>query len=512
MLLEIHCHSAEHSRCSVAPAAELVRQALERGVQGLVLTDHHYRWEDEELAALRRDAGVPAHFLLLSGQEVSTPDLGHVVVYGSGPSLPEGTTSSEIRERLPRAALVRAHPLRTRPDLDPRRLLAPQLDAVEIFSANHTMLANSRALDAWHRLRFTATAGTDAHGQIPAGTFPTLFDHPVSDVDELAREIRAGRCRPLLKEITLAGANTVVTEIVIGAKGPAGERPRLIVRRMARRRDWRRGLRTAVLMDELAARGFAAGPYRLPQVLERDPARMTIIEEGVRGRPLFEVLRSAGPDEGRRYLELAAGWLARLHAQSLEPPAPPEFTDRERRRLAGYGERFERAGDPRAALVRALAAAILERELRLPARERVQSHGDFHPKNLIVGQDSAENRDTVYVAAVDLASAASAPRAFDVGWFLAHYRHQFLDDRRVLERWPAEIFLEAYRREAGAPAAAFDDEVALFAARADLSIAAYLLKLGLGGHETVRRLLAGATRALDLPGDPAGVAAAGGAP
>ena len=87
MLLEIHCHTAEHSRCSRVPAAELVRQALARKLHGTVFTDHHYRWGDEELAALRRAAGVPDHFLLLSGQEVSTSDLGHVVVYGRIPSL-----------------------------------------------------------------------------------------------------------------------------------------------------------------------------------------------------------------------------------------------------------------------------------------------------------------------------------------------------------------------------------------------------------------------------------------
>jgi len=58
-----------------------------------------------------------------------------------------------------------------------------------------------------------------------AGTYPTQFDHPVGDIEELAGEIRRGRCRPLLKEITLAGANSLMTEIVIGTKGEDGQRP-----------------------------------------------------------------------------------------------------------------------------------------------------------------------------------------------------------------------------------------------------------------------------------------------
>jgi predicted metal-dependent phosphoesterase TrpH/aminoglycoside phosphotransferase len=499
VLLETHSHTAEHSRCSRAPAAEIVRQALERNLEGVVLTDHHYRWDERELAQLRRSAGVPDHFVLLSGQEVSTADLGHVLVYGTAPALAEGLSTAEIRERLPEAALVRAHPYRHRLEYQEEQLSPPVIDAVEIFSANHSMKANSRGLEDWHRFRFTALAGTDAHGQLPAGTYPTQFDHPVGSIDELAREIRGGRCRPFLKEITRAGANAVVTEVVIGTKGEDERRPRIVLRRLAHRADWARALRASELGEAIAAHGFATARFRIPELLAHDAARLTIIEQGLRGRSLVEKLRAAGPAEGRLYLELAAGWLARLHDLRLALTPREEFLTRERRRLEAYAERLAGAAHPRTAAVRELAAAVLAEERRL-ARERpesfVQCHGDFHPKNVIVGQDNLEDQGTAFIAAIDLENAILAPRAFDVGWFLAHYRHQLAASPEVLAAFPPALFLAAYRRQAEALESDFAGQVGLFTARAQLSVAAYLVRLGLGADPALERLLADAREGL----------------
>lgn len=499
MLLEIHCHAAEHSLCSRVPAAELIRQCLARKLQGVVLTDHHYRWDDGELAALRRSAGVPEHFLLLSGQEISTPDLGHVLVYGRLPSLEAGTPATEIRARFPDAALIRAHPYRHKLAYEPGQLRPPVIDAVEIISSNHTMKANSRGIEDWHRHRFTAVAGTDAHGQTPAGSYPTQFDHPVGDIEELAAEIRRGRCRPFLKEITHAGGNSLVTEIVIGTKGEDGQRPRIIIRRIGRSAEWPAALRTATLTSEIAAHGFVGGRFRLPALFETDAARRTIIQEGVRGRLLFERLRVAGPAEGRLYLQLAAGWLAHLHNQHLALTPRLAFLENERRRIEGYVARFVVSALPSAPLVREIAAELERQERRLVEgrpEALTQCHGDYHPKNLIVGQDSLEDTGTVFIAAIDLDNAAVAPPSFDVGWFIAHYRHQFAEEPHVLAANPPEQFLEDYHEAAAGLHPGFDREVAFFGARAGLSIAAYLVKLGLGDGAVVQGLIAEAARVL----------------
>ncbi len=112
MLLEMHAHTSEHSPCSRVSAVELVRQVFDKGLQGVIVTDHHYLWSKEELLDLRRRAAVPGHFLILSGQEVRTPELGDVLVYGATESLAKGTRLSDIRQRFPDAAIVWAHAYR----------------------------------------------------------------------------------------------------------------------------------------------------------------------------------------------------------------------------------------------------------------------------------------------------------------------------------------------------------------------------------------------------------------
>src|SRR6266568_9200635 len=161
MLIEMHCHTAEHSNCRAVPAVELVRQVFAKGLQGIVLTDHHYLWPDEELRELRWAAAVPDHFRIMSGQELASEEFGDVLVYGAGESLPRGTSLADVRRRFPAVALVWAHPYRGSRTPEPARLLSGLLDGIEIFNSNHTVRGNSQGLRDWHRLRFTAIGGTD---------------------------------------------------------------------------------------------------------------------------------------------------------------------------------------------------------------------------------------------------------------------------------------------------------------------------------------------------------------
>src|SRR5512135_2922853 len=112
MILEMHCHTAEHSGCSTVSAAEVVQHNFDIGLQGTVLTDHHYLWPPEEIAELRRRLKVPNYYLVLSGQEVATPELGDVLVYGAGVSIGKGTSLEAIRRQFPDAAIIWAHPYR----------------------------------------------------------------------------------------------------------------------------------------------------------------------------------------------------------------------------------------------------------------------------------------------------------------------------------------------------------------------------------------------------------------
>ncbi len=498
MLLEMHCHTSEKSRCSSVPAVDLVRRVLARGLQGIVLTDHHALWSAEELLLLRRQAGVPDYFLILAAQEVTTADCGDILVYGASASIPKGPQLSALRRAWPKAALVLAHAYRKGRHPADSLLMDPLLDGVEIFSSNHGVAENSRGLADWHRLRFTAIAGTDTHGSQYAGAYPTIFDHPLADIDELATELRAGRCRPFFKEIPRSGANAVVTEVTFGTKEGDQSRERIIIRTIQDERKWRSTERAETIMAAVAAGGFAEGRYRVPRPIEVDRERMTIIEQGIRGRSLFDKLCAAGRNDSRWYLELAGRWLGRLHHAALAITPPEQFLEQEEGRLHHYLSRFEAIDHRHVGRVRQITEALLalEQELSFVGDSFVQGHGDYHPKNIMIGQDDQEDRDSIFIAAIDFGSSLMLPPAFDVGTFLAQFKNQFFNHPQILQQLQESVFLDAYLDEGPPVTEEFLWQVELFRARANLSIASYLIRVGLGDSEDLWRVLVDAEQAL----------------
>ena len=115
MIVEMHCHTSEHSACSRVSAVDMVKKALLVGIQAIVLTDHHYKWDEEELAMLRKKAGVPETFKIFSGQEVTTYDYGDILLYGANKTYHKQKISlADIRKENPDAAIIWAHPYRNK--------------------------------------------------------------------------------------------------------------------------------------------------------------------------------------------------------------------------------------------------------------------------------------------------------------------------------------------------------------------------------------------------------------
>lgn len=206
MLIEMHCHTAEYSPCSEVAAIDLLRQCRARGVDGVVFTDHHYLWPESDLEALHREARLPATFLLLSGQEVSTIDLGDILVYGAGKSLPYGLTIVELRQLALDAALVWAHPYRwgRLPVLG--NLFHAALDGIEMLNGNQTPAENAMACQAWQRFNFKALAGSDTHDLDAAGVYPTSFSPPIGSISDLVAAIKAGACGPRPQDLPQVAA------------------------------------------------------------------------------------------------------------------------------------------------------------------------------------------------------------------------------------------------------------------------------------------------------------------
>jgi aminoglycoside phosphotransferase (APT) family kinase protein/predicted metal-dependent phosphoesterase TrpH len=499
MILDMHCHTLEHSHCSHVAAADLVQSNFDKGLQGTVLTDHHYLWQPAELAELRSRVHVPDHYLILAGQEVETPELGHVLVYGADVSLAPETSLTVIRSRFPAAALVWAHPYRSENIPSPEKLLYLLIDGIEIFTSNHTVAENTRALRDWHRYKFTAISGSDTHGLSYTGLYPTAFDHPVSSILELAAEIRAGRCRPFFMEIPRSGtSSTRVTEITLGAAG-SGTPEKYVIRSHRNVSKWRSAARTSRIIEEIRSQGFDTGRYRVPKQFSHDEKDLTVIEQGIQGKTLFDKLVLGSREEAHYCLKLAAEWLARLHNARLRITPPDQYLHDEPDHLAFYVSAFTDAGHRHARNAREIMQMVLEMEFAL-YRDRperlVQGHGDYHPKNIFIGRDNDEDPSSSYVAAIDFGSSYTMPPAYDVGTFLAQFRNQFYGNRAVLSKVPEELFLSTYLQQIGRPDSDFLLQVELYKARTALSICYHLIKVGLGDSENLWRVLIEAGRIL----------------
>ena len=491
MILEMHCHTAAHSSCSTVSAGEIAQRNFDLGLQGTVFTDHHYLWPPEEISELRRGLKVPDHYLIMSAQEVTTPELGDVLVYGADVTIEKGTALKEIRERFPDAALIWAHPYRHENIPSRDKLLHPLLDGIEIFNSNHTVAESTRGLSDWHDLKFTALAGTDTHALSYAGLYPTVFDHPVLTMAELAREIRAGRCRPFFREIPRSGtSSTRVTEVTLGT-GSTGDTERFVIKRHRELAAWSFAARIAHIMEEIRSHGFDEGQFRVPKPLGNDRESLTIMEQGIKGKTLFDMLVEAGPEDAEICLEMAAEWLARLHNCRLKIVPPAEFFSSEILRLQRYVSIFYKINNRHTRKAQEIEYRVIEAENLLYCKNQeklILGHGDFQPQNIFIGQDS-DGPATRFVAAIDFSTSHPMPPAFDVGTFLAQFRNQFYSRPEVLSKVSENIFLQKYVAEAMQLDDDFLRQVELFRARTSLSISYYLIKVGLGESENLWRVL-----------------------
>ncbi|GFO68854.1 phosphotransferase [Geomonas limicola] len=499
MLLEMHCHTLEHSSCSTVPALELVRQVRAKGLQGLVITDHHFLWSDAGLAELRRQAALPEDFVLLSGQETNVPRFGDLLIYGAAEVVPRSTPLEEIRRQYPDCAIIWAHPYRDGRVPSAEMLRSPLLNGIEIFNSNHTVHGNSRSFQDWRSYGYTATAGTDTHAASYAGIYPTRFDVPVASLADLVHALRSGACRPYLQVVTHREARKV-TQVKIGSEQSAESRDSIIIRTPTDQASWTKAQRAYHIMSSIGEHGFRAGSLRVPQAIEKDAVQKTLIEQGVAGKSLFDMLLNCSPADGYRYLELAARWLARLHRLHLRITTPEEFLREEERRLGGEVRRFAEIEHPYRGKVAEIATAVQSAEQELVQQhpdDLVQGHGDFQPQNIIIGHDDPGDPGTCYLAAIDFERSQFMPPAFDVGWFLAQFRSQFGQHPELRGRYPEESFLETYRGEMGELLDEdFPVQVELFRARTNLSIGAYLVKLKLGESGELWRILVEAEHSL----------------
>ena len=491
MLLEMHCHTSKYSRCSQIDPVSLVRQVKKKELQGVIITEHHYLWGADEIKALRVEAELDENFLIMAGQEVGT-DIGHVLVFGASRTIEEEIRLADLRADFPGAALVWAHPFRDGSIPDEKKLLNPMMDAVEIFSMNQTPKENYLGLKAWHKYKFTAISGSDAHAEGMAGIYPTQFDHPVLEIQDVVSEIKKSRCKPFFKEIPKSGTHIVVTEITIGTKGDDESRNRIILKNISDDKKWIAVKLSSDITKFLYNNGFGSGQFRVPGIIDVNDSERLIIEDGQRGKNLFDLLTHVDKSIGIDYFKLAARWLARFHNKALQQSDVEGAMKKERKRFDSYLNSFKRANSPYLKKIEPIINFVREHEEDIYSGRKnsfILNHGDYHPKNIIIGQDRQQDITTLFISVIDFGNALLFPRSFDVGYFLSQLESQFYGHPEVLEYCKEADFIDTYIKESDNIPIDFADDVKFFKLRANLSIASYLIKVGKGQSPEMEALI-----------------------
>jgi len=188
---------------------ELIEGSKSRGLDGICLTDHDNFWTDEQV----RELSSKHDFLVIPGCEINT-EAGHVLVFGLtqyefGMHKPEFLQASVDQAE---GVMIAAHPYRrrfleepaVRPGIREEMLERASGDeffrmcqGIEALNGRGLAVQNQFSLDLGGRLSINMTAGSDAHKVEQIGTVATEFQRPVSCLEDLIRELREGRYRPV---------------------------------------------------------------------------------------------------------------------------------------------------------------------------------------------------------------------------------------------------------------------------------------------------------------------------
>ena len=206
MLIDLHTHTYPRSYDALQTPEELVLEARGLGLDGICLTEHDEFWDSSELQGLARQHKL----LILPGCEVNTDD-GHFLAFGLREYVFGIHRLPFLRRLVDQAGgvLVAAHPYRRRraglAPADLARLLTKTckeetftyVDTLEGLNGRGSREENRFSQELGRRLGLTATGGSDSHGPGDLGVCATEFDARISSLDDLIRELKGGRFRPV---------------------------------------------------------------------------------------------------------------------------------------------------------------------------------------------------------------------------------------------------------------------------------------------------------------------------
>jgi histidinol phosphatase-like PHP family hydrolase len=191
MKIDLHVHTRERSSCAYSSTEQMIRAAIDSGLEGIVISDHDRLVPAEHLSILNAKY---APFRVFGGVEVTLAG-EHVLVLGVQDDLLERRWWSYpdlhafVEERGGLLAL--AHPFRIngRIELDVERF-PPH--AIEVHSHNTPLRAEPAIRAVAAALDVPLLSNSDAHHSGEIGAFYNELDAAPEDVGALVTLLKTG--------------------------------------------------------------------------------------------------------------------------------------------------------------------------------------------------------------------------------------------------------------------------------------------------------------------------------
>ena len=192
MLIDMHTHTSVFSTDSNLLPHEALERAAERGLDGVIITEHDVLWPADRTTRLAEQIGI----VVLPGIEVTT-ELGHVLVYGLTEPFPRITDSRRLRAYCEErhALMYLAHPARD-PGLRVPRAAMDLFDGVEGLNGCDGPLQNQSASSRGRSRPLPPIGGSDSHALHEVATAATEFAADIANLDDLMAALRSGDYQP----------------------------------------------------------------------------------------------------------------------------------------------------------------------------------------------------------------------------------------------------------------------------------------------------------------------------
>lgn len=189
--IDLHVHS-RLSGDNEADPEECVARAVERGLQGIVFTEHYLFGASAPIERLRERYG--STILIMRGVEFSAAE-GHCLVFGADTDrlAQPYTPLEELVGIVNRAggAVVPSHPYRAGSGIGDRVLTVEGIAAVEGHNGCNHVAFNQRAIEAARYRRLPIIGGSDAHLAGEVGSCFTVFPERVT-AERFVAMLKAG--------------------------------------------------------------------------------------------------------------------------------------------------------------------------------------------------------------------------------------------------------------------------------------------------------------------------------